>query len=68
MQGMSGFELLRLVREQCVPSPFVAIMTASATAADRRAARDAGADAFVAKPATLADITAVIERVVSPEG
>jgi PAS domain S-box-containing protein len=68
MQGMSGFELLRLVREQCVPSPFVAIMTASATAADRRAAQDAGADAFVAKPATLADITAVIERVVSPEG
>jgi PAS domain S-box-containing protein len=68
MPGMSGLDLLRLVRSHSAPQPFVAIMTASATAADRRAAEDAGADAFVSKPATLADITAVIQRVVSPLG
>lgn len=68
MPGMSGLELLRLVRASSSLQPFVAIMTASATAADRRAAENAGADAFVSKPATLADITAVIERVVSPQG
>ena len=68
MPGMSGLELLRLVRASSSLQPFVAIMTASATAADRRAAENAGAHAFVSKPATLADITAVIERVVSPQG
>jgi CheY-like chemotaxis protein len=46
----------------------VAIMTASATAADRRAAEDAGADAFVSKPATMANITTVIGRVIGAHG
>jgi CheY-like chemotaxis protein len=35
-------------------------MTASATSADQQAALDAGADTFVPKPATLADIGAAL--------
>jgi CheY-like chemotaxis protein len=68
MPGMSGLELLRLVRAKGTPQPFVAIMTASATAADRRAAEDAGADAFVSKPATMTNITTVIGRVIGAHG
>ena len=63
MPGMSGLDLVRLVRADAMTQPFVAIMTASATAADRRAAETAGADDFVTKPATHADITSVVRRV-----
>lgn len=60
LEGMSGLDLVRAVRSGPAPHPLMAVMTASATAADRQAASDAGADQFVAKPATAADMASVL--------
>jgi PAS domain S-box-containing protein len=60
MPGMSGLELVQLIRAMPAPHPLIVVMTASATAADREAALAAGADHFVAKPATSADIRAAL--------
>jgi PAS domain S-box-containing protein len=62
MPGMSGLELVRLTRTLPSPHPLMAVMTASATAADQQAAIDAGADMFVPKPATVNDIRATMQR------
>lgn len=65
MPGIDGLEVVRRVRAHNVGvarPPIVAVMTASATASDHLAAREAGADEFVAKPATLADIAVVLRR------
>ncbi len=60
MPGISGLELVRRVREEVGSPPLLAVMTASATAADQQAAIEAGADCFVAKPATAVDIAEVL--------
>lgn len=60
--GMSGLELVRLVRANRIEAPLLAVMTASATVADRQEAEDAGADAYVAKPATASDMMAVLRQ------
>jgi PAS domain S-box-containing protein len=60
LDGMSGLELVRAVRTTQPPHPLLAVMTASATAADRLAAEAAGADEFVPKPATAGDMAAVL--------
>jgi len=60
LEGMSGLELVRTIRSLPPPHPLMAVMTASATAADRQAASGAGADQFVPKPATAADMAAVL--------
>lgn len=62
MPGMSGLELVALAHGLPSPRPLLAVMTASATAADQAAANHAGADDFVPKPATVADIRAVLHR------
>ena len=62
MPGMSGLDLVRLIRTMPLPHPLMAVMTASATAADQEAAADAGADVFVPKPATVTDIRAALQR------
>lgn len=65
MPGIDGLEVVRRVRALTkgqAHQPVVAVMTASATAADHLAAREAGADEFVAKPAALADIAVVLRR------
>ena len=62
MPGMSGLELVRLARTLPGPHPLMAVMTASATAADQQEAIDAGADMFVPKPATVNDIRATLRR------
>ena len=63
MPGISGLELVRRLRDtSTLPQPFIAVMTASATSADQQAALDAGADTFVPKPATLADIEAALRQ------
>ncbi len=62
MPGMSGLDLVRLARTLPQPQPLMAVMTASATAADQQAAVDAGADTFVPKPATAIDIRTVLQR------
>jgi CheY-like chemotaxis protein len=61
LPGISGLEVVQRVRAR--PGnrqPLIAVMTASATSADQQAALDAGADTFVPKPATLADIGAAL--------
>ncbi|MEY4338846.1 MAG: hypothetical protein RLZ14_696 [Actinomycetota bacterium] len=60
--GMSGLELVRMVRAGIANPPLLAVMTASATLADREGAADAGADEYVAKPATASDIAAVLRQ------
>ena len=65
MPGMSGLELVALARAFDGHRPLLAVMTASATAADQAAARDAGADDFVPKPATVVDIRHVLQRCVA---
>ena len=62
MPGMNGLDLVRLTHSLPAPRPMLAVMTASATAADQQAAIDAGADTFVTKPATAADIREVLQR------
>jgi len=61
MPGMDGLELVRLTRALPQPRPLTAVMTASATAADQQAALEAGADAFVPKPATSVDFREVLQ-------
>jgi len=60
--GMSGLELVRKVRSGITHPPLLAVMTASATLADRQEAAEAGADEYVAKPATASDIAAVLRQ------
>ena len=60
LDGMSGLELVRCIRQMPQPHPLLAVMTASATAADRQQASRAGADHFVSKPATANDMAAVL--------
>jgi CheY-like chemotaxis protein len=62
LPGMSGLELVSLARQAGAPQPLMAVMTASATAADRQAALDAGADMFVPKPASVSDVREVLRR------
>ena len=62
LPGMSGLELVSLARRAGAPQPLMAVMTASATAADRQAALDAGADMFVPKPASVSDVREVLRR------
>ncbi len=61
MPGLNGLDLVRIVRAADGAQPLIAVMTASATAADREAAMSAGADRFVPKPATVADMLDVVE-------
>lgn len=61
MPGISGLELVGRMAALGEHRPVTAIMTASATAADRTAALEAGADHFVPKPATLVDVRSVLD-------
>lgn len=57
MPEMDGIELLQTVRQQAQDSPLPIIMlTASSQDEDRERARDAGADAFLTKPASSTDL------------
>jgi CheY-like chemotaxis protein len=62
MPEMDGLELVRRIRAGQAEQPLLAVMTASATAADREAALAAGADLFVPKPATFNDVLAVLDH------
>ncbi|MEI8238333.1 MAG: ATP-binding protein [Actinomycetota bacterium] len=62
LPGIDGLEVVRRARANLLTQPLMAVMTAGATAADQSAALAAGADMFVPKPATLADIAAVLAR------
>ena len=50
MPGMTGMDLLKLIRKQLGPKPPVIMTTASGDPADVRHALDLGADGYVLKP------------------
>ena len=64
LPGMSGREATRELRRRNVTVPIVG-MTASATAADEQACLDAGMDAFLAKPVSLAQLASTLETLIT---
>ncbi len=69
MPVMDGLEATRRIRRlpgELGRTPIVA-MTANAMASDEAACREAGMDAFLAKPFKLDEFVAVLSRVLAPE-
>ncbi len=62
LPGMNGREATRAIRASGSTIPIIGI-TASSTAADEQACLDAGMDAFLAKPAGLADLRGALAAV-----
>jgi CheY-like chemotaxis protein len=62
LPGMDGFEVLARLRAGGGPVPPVLALTALAMSGDRERILDAGADAYLAKPAPLAALDVEIER------
>jgi DNA-binding response OmpR family regulator len=60
----SGLEVCRYLRRDGWDGPVV-VVSARSSPADRDAALEAGANAFLAKPFALADLLAVLERLVA---
>ena len=61
LPGMNGFDVLKAIRsDNALSSLPVMVLTAKGQASDRRAAEAIGADAFVTKPFSNAE---VVERV-----
>jgi DNA-binding response OmpR family regulator len=66
LPGMNGFDLLRLIRaDRTLNALPVMVLTAKGQASDRRTAESAGADAFVTKPFSNAEIVERVSRLVS---
>lgn len=61
MPGLDGIELIRRVRAECSPPPFIIMMTVLGSASARQHALSSGADDFLAKPARPSEIRACIE-------
>ncbi len=62
MPKMDGFEVLRELRGGSAPRPgHIIVMSAHANANDREGVRQLGADQFLAKPFTLAQLEQVLE-------
>lgn len=61
MPGIDGIELIRRVRAECSPPPFIIMATVLASPEARRHALHSGADDFLAKPSRPAEIRACIE-------
>ena len=63
MPGRSGLEVLeRLRRDERLASVPVIMLTARAQAADQEAGMNAGADLFVAKPFSPAELVAAVQE------
>jgi len=63
MPEVDGLEVLRKIRrDSTLARTKVLVISALATDADRRAALDAGADGFLAKPFTLEELTATLSQ------
>jgi CheY-like chemotaxis protein len=63
MPGRSGLEVLRELRsDPTFAETPVIMLTVRAQAADREAAEAAGADCFLAKPFSPAELTALLEQ------
>ncbi|MVA99229.1 response regulator [Nitratireductor sp. CAU 1489] len=65
LPGMNGFELLRAIRaDPALARLPVLVLTAKGQAADRRTAETIGADAFITKPFSNADVVARVRSIV----
>lgn len=60
-----GFRICRKIRGGPHPDAWIAMMTADDSAEAREAAKDAGADAFIAKPFDPVDVAAMVRERVS---
>ncbi len=61
MPGMDGIELIRRVRAECSPVPFIIMSTVLGSQEAREHALRSGADDFLVKPARIAEVRACIE-------
>ncbi len=61
MPGMDGIELIRRVRAECSPVPFIVMSTILGSQEARDHALRSGADDFLVKPARIAEVRACIE-------
>lgn len=61
MPGIDGIELIRRVRAECSPAPFIIMSTVLGSQQARDHALRSGADDFLVKPARIAEIRACIE-------
>lgn len=61
MPGMNGFDATRRLREQGYTRPIV-ILTASESDADRKRAKECGADAYILKTLNMDDVERVLDR------
>lgn len=61
MPGIDGIELIRRVRAECSPAPFIIMSTVLGSTQAREHALRSGADDFLVKPARISEIRACIE-------
>lgn len=63
MPGLNGFEVLRAIKQDGQLSGLpVVVLTAKGQSRDRRAAEEIGADAFITKPYSNAEVVSKIEE------
>ena len=65
MPDMDGWEVLDHLRREGTPCPRVAVLTTFADESVEILARNAGADAYLAKPLAASDVTAAVRRLLS---
>jgi pilus assembly protein CpaE len=66
MPDMTGYEVVRRLRaDPATASLPIIILTARGQPVDRQAALDAGADEYMTKPVTMADLADLVERLLS---
>lgn len=61
MPGIDGIELVRRVRRECSPPPFIVMSTVLGSKEAREHALRSGADDFLAKPSTPSEIRACLD-------
>lgn len=66
MPGLDGLEVCRRIKRLDVP-PAVVVISAMDTREDERAARSAGADAYIRKPFSPAALVTLVEHLVAAE-
>ena len=66
MPDMDGWAVLDHLRREGAPRPRVAVLTAHADESVEILARNAGADAYLAKPLGASELTAAVRRLLSP--
>jgi two-component system KDP operon response regulator KdpE len=67
MPDMDGWAVLDHLRRQATHRPRVAVLTTFADESVEILARNAGADAYLAKPLTADELTSAVRRLLSPE-